>query len=205
MSLYSNDSTSPKVGTATFPTLGNKRFFQIGFLVLALSQVARVVEWAIFLGLHWSQVRESWNRWNWIQNGLYVLLTSLFVIVVLQYLSKSNNRRLVWILAASTGIAWIGYMTWFFGAAYPNALPALAQIYEWTSILNCTERPLGAIFYPFTLGSESASRVFFIYVGNADFIVRLLFLGLSLAKYPEGQRPAQRMQSRAVQGLFARE
>ena len=162
------------------------------------------MEWAIFLGLHWSQVKESWNRWNWIQNGLYVLLTALFVIVVLRSLSKGNNRRLVWIFAAFTGIAWIGYVTWLYAVAYPNAFPALARMNEWTSLLNCTGRPLGAIFYPFALGSKSASRAFFIYVGNADFIVRLVFLGLSLAKYPEGQRLAQRMQSRAAQGLLAR-
>jgi hypothetical protein len=182
MSLYSSEPTAPKsYGPIQIP----QKFFQIGFVVLAITMVVRLSEWIILVvAPRWKEIRETWTKWDYLAQGLYCMLAVAFVVLVFRFLRKANNKPMVKGLLALTVIACIAsQISYALTYVFPNSLPSVLIAANILGVLDCTGRPITCIFYPFMHQSEDSFRTYLLYVYNLDVSIRFLFLGLALAKY----------------------
>jgi hypothetical protein len=170
----------------------NKSFFQMGFVFLGLSGLARTAERLLLYGLHWNQLRLSGSAWMYL--ALVNLVTVAFAIVFLRYLSKGYNRTWVWISLTCTAVGWVGFLVFDIFGVVPHVVPPVARsVAEWFDILGNTGSPLSCFLGPFMAGSQHAYRWYLIYVVNADFAIKLLFFGLCVWRYSAAQRAEARV------------
>jgi hypothetical protein len=196
MSLYARDpDTSVRV-----KLFDNKKIFQIGFVVLAVSGLLRVAERMIGYGLHWKELQFTATDWAFV--GLSSLVMVAFAIVFLRYFSKGYGQHLLWIPLACTALGWIAFVAWYLFVFVIDAVPStIILIADWLEIPGYTGSPLACIFGPFMQGRHSY-HVYLTYVTNADYVVRLLFLGLCVVKNRQSrQQAAEQVRARIARGL----
>jgi hypothetical protein len=162
--------------------LEDKRFFQTGFVILGLSGLLRTAEVLISNGLHW----KSLHLGDWIYLGFLNLVTVMFAIVFLRYLSKGYIRSLVWISLTCTAAGWMAFLVcYILGFVVHGVHPTVGK---WFEIVGHTGAPLSCIVAPFMQGSAQAYRLFLAYVVNADYAIKLLFFGVCVWRYPVAQQ-----------------
>ena len=86
----------------------NKKFFQIGFMVLALSGLLVTAEDLIYFGLN--STKFHWSSSDLLMVGLSNLANVVFAILFLRYLSKKYNAALALTTLTLTVVGWIA--TW---------------------------------------------------------------------------------------------
>jgi len=173
----------------------NKKFFQIGFMVLALSGLLVTAEDLIYFGLN--STKFHWSSSDLLMVGLSNLANVVFAILFLRYLSKKYNAALALTTLTLTVVGWIGYLASISPHVMHNVPPMIPLIGRWCQIAACTGSPLESILWPFMWGSGFSFGIYNFYV-NADFVVKLLFFGLCILKYPrETVRPVRSMAAHA--------
>lgn len=179
MSLYS-DHKSPTSPAA----FRNKSIWQLGFMLLGVSALLRTAERFIYVGLHWNQV-SHWNPSDWLYWGLLNLTSIVFALLFLRYLSKRYNRPLIWASFGLTVIGTIGHLLVIVSPrieGIPRIVPLLA---DWCSLLGMSGSPLSCILSPLMETSRTAYRIYELYVVSADYVIKSIFLGISIVKYSE--------------------
>jgi len=178
MSLYS-DAKSPH----SMP-FQSKNIWQLGFLLLGISALLRTAERFIYMGLHWNRV-SNWSTSNWLYCGVLSLVSIVFAFLFLRYLTKTYSRTLVWASFTLTVLGSIGYLVVIvssFIEGVPRIVPLLG---DWFSILGMSGSPLSCILGPLMETSRTAYRFYAVYVVSADYVIKSVFLGMSIMKYSE--------------------
>jgi len=197
MSLYARDPQPPVLAGV----LENKKFVQVGFVVLAGSGLLRVVEHIVDYGLHFNELEFSGGEWAWI--GVSNLVTVGFAILFLRYFSKGSGQNSIWILLACTAAGWIAFITWYLSAFVIQGVPpAFTLVADWLEMPGYTGTPLGCIFGPFLQGSRYSYHVYLTYILNADYVIKLSFFGVCMARNRQiRQQGAEQVQAAIARGL----
>jgi hypothetical protein len=197
MSLYAKDP-EPLGRVGLFE---NKNVCQIGFLVLAVSALLRVVERIVDCALHSDELQFTATDWAW--TGLTCLVMVAFAVVFLRNFTKGYSQRLIRITLACTAAGGIAFIAWYLLAfVIHGASSTIIEVTDWLEIPGHTGAPLTCILGPFLHGSTAAYHFYLRYVVSADYVIRLSFLGFCVAKSRKTQlQAAEQVQTRIARGL----
>jgi len=176
MSLYSDAKTTQSVHF-----FNGKRMWQVGFVLLGVSALLRIAERFISIGLHWDELQ--WTMVDWLYIGVLNLISLAFAFVFLRYLSERYNRTLVVASFTLTVIGTAAYSLVILGYTVRGIPHVIPLIGDWCSVLGMSGSPLSCVFGPFMDSSRTGERIYELYIVSADYVIKSVFLGMSVMKY----------------------
>jgi hypothetical protein len=186
MSLYRNELSQSELARFS----ANQKFFKYGFVVLAISGLLMTAYSCVYWGLHWHEVKQ-WSNINWLNWSLWNLTSIVFAFLFLRYLRKRCNKTLIWASFLLTVVGAIGQILVMVAASTQGLPKTIGAIGNWIAPLGNSGSPVECILIPLMDATKTYTQKFQFVLQSIDYVIDLLFLGVSIVKYSK-KRPGQK-------------